>query len=83
MTRSKQHPDAKTHKPPAGKSPIKLRVAFILAPRFTLTAFAGFVDALRLAADEGDRSRQIECQWTVLDAIGQSGCPSTVHWHSS
>lgn len=44
----------------------KLRVGFVLAPRFTLTAFAGFVDALRLAADEADRSHQIECQWTVL-----------------
>jgi transcriptional regulator GlxA family with amidase domain len=38
----------------------------VLAPRFTLTAFAGFVDALRLAADEEDRSRPIECEWTVL-----------------
>lgn len=43
-----------------------LRVAFVLAPRFTLTAFAGFIDALRLAADEGDRSRQIACEWLVL-----------------
>jgi transcriptional regulator GlxA family with amidase domain len=43
-----------------------LKVAFVLTPRFTLTAFAGFVDVLRLAADEGDRSRQNECQWTVL-----------------
>jgi len=37
----------------------RLRVGFVLTPRFTLTAFAGFIDALRLAADEGDRSRQI------------------------
>lgn len=44
----------------------KLRVGFVLAPRFTLTAFAGFVDALRLAADEGDRSRRIGCDWRVL-----------------
>ena len=44
----------------------RLRVAFLLAPRFTLTAFAGFVDALRLAADEGDRSRQRLCRWDVL-----------------
>ncbi|MCM5680540.1 GlxA family transcriptional regulator [Schlegelella sp. S2-27] len=47
----------------------KLRVAFLLTPRFTLTAFAGFVDALRLAADEGDRSRQSLARWAVLDAI--------------
>lgn len=35
----------------------KFHVGFILVPQFTLMAFAGFVDALRLAADEGDRSR--------------------------
>lgn len=44
----------------------KLRVGFVLAPRFTLTAFAGFVDALRLAADDGDRSRRMRCDWDVL-----------------
>jgi transcriptional regulator GlxA family with amidase domain len=44
----------------------KIRVGFVLTPRFTLTAFAGFVDALRLAADEGDRSRPIDCEWVVL-----------------
>ncbi|MCC6197889.1 MAG: GlxA family transcriptional regulator [Burkholderiales bacterium] len=47
-------------------APPKLRVGFVLAHRFTLTAFAGFVDALRLAADEGDRSRPLQCQWSVL-----------------
>lgn len=46
----------------------KLRVGFLLTPRFTLTAFAGFVDAVRLAADEGDRSRQHLAHWAVLDA---------------
>jgi transcriptional regulator GlxA family with amidase domain len=50
----------------------RLRIGFLLAHRFTLTAFAGFVDALRLAADEGDRSRPIECTWTVL---GDSRAP--------
>jgi transcriptional regulator GlxA family with amidase domain len=50
----------------------KLRVGFVLAPRFTLTAFAGFVDALRLAADDGDRSRPIDIEWSVL---GNSGTP--------
>lgn len=44
----------------------KIRVGFVLTQRFTLTAFAGFVDALRLAADEGDRSRPLVCVWTVL-----------------
>ncbi|MGP9805432.1 GlxA family transcriptional regulator [Paracoccus sp. NSM] len=44
----------------------RLSVGFILAKRFTLCAFANFVDVLRLAADEGDRSRPILCNWTVL-----------------
>ena len=50
----------------------KIKVAFVLAPRITLTAFAGFVDVLRLAADEGDRSRQVDCQWTVLGQPGEA-----------
>lgn len=45
-----------------------LRIGFVLAPRFTLSAFANFVDVLRLAADEGDRSRPIRCRWRVLSA---------------
>lgn len=59
----------------------RLRVAFLLAPRFTLTAFAGFVDALRLAADEGDRSRPLHARWAVLDAANGpvlSSCGATV-----
>src|SRR5260370_19319389 len=48
----------------------KLRVGFLLTPRFTLTAFAGFIDALRLAADEGDRSRPQRCRWGVLGTEG-------------
>jgi transcriptional regulator GlxA family with amidase domain len=43
-----------------------LRVGFILAPKFTLIAFASFIDCLRHAADEADRSRQIHCQWSVI-----------------
>ncbi|WP_300042708.1 GlxA family transcriptional regulator [uncultured Paracoccus sp.] len=46
--------------------PPQLRVGFVLARRFTLSAFANFVDVLRLAADEGDRSRPIRCSWRVL-----------------
>lgn len=59
----------------------KLRVGFLLAPRFTLTAFAGFVDALRLAADEGDRSRPLLASWAVLDATQgpvSSSCGASV-----
>ncbi|MGB0658950.1 MAG: GlxA family transcriptional regulator [Mangrovicoccus sp.] len=44
----------------------RLSVGFILTKRFTLCAFANFVDVLRLAADEGDRSRPILCNWSVL-----------------
>jgi transcriptional regulator GlxA family with amidase domain len=44
----------------------QLNVGFILARRFTLCALGNFVDVLRLAADEGDRSRPILCAWRVL-----------------
>lgn len=46
----------------------RLKVAFILARRFTLCAYANFVDVLRLAADEGDRSRPILCSWKIVAA---------------
>lgn len=49
-------------------SRVRLRVGFILARRFTLCAFANFVDVLRLAADDGDRSRPILCAWSILSA---------------
>ena len=49
-----------------------LRIGFVLMPRFTLTAFAGFVDTLRLAADECDRSRARRCQWAILGAPGEA-----------
>lgn len=44
----------------------KLSVAFVLSPNFTMLAFSAFIDTLRLAADDGDRSRPIHCEWTVL-----------------
>lgn len=43
-----------------------LRVGFILTSNFTLTALSNFVDVLRLAADEGDNSRPIRCQWHIM-----------------
>jgi transcriptional regulator GlxA family with amidase domain len=43
-----------------------LRIGFVPLRRFTLLPFAAFIDVLRLAADEGDRSRQIDCRWTVM-----------------
>lgn len=56
----------KSNPPPARTTSARLSVGFILARRFTLCAFANFVDVLRLAADEGDGSRQILCEWAVL-----------------
>ena len=55
----------------------RLRIGFLLAPRFTLSAFATFVDVLRLAADDGDGSRPIRCRWAILShdlAPVQSSC---------
>lgn len=56
---------------PAPGDSLRLRVGFLLARRFTLSALANFVDVLRLAADEGDRSRPIRCSWRVLATLGQ------------
>ena len=53
----------------------------MLAPQFTLTAFAGFVDALRLASDEGDRSKRVHCDWAILShtpAAITSSCGAAV-----
>lgn len=47
-------------------SPAKLKVGFILARSFTLSAFALFVDTLRLASDELDRSGRVAADWQVL-----------------
>jgi transcriptional regulator GlxA family with amidase domain len=43
-----------------------LSVAFLLLPDFTLSTFSAFVDALRIAADESDGSRQLHCRWTII-----------------
>lgn len=45
-----------------------LTVGFVLLSCFTMTPFSGFVDALRLAADDGDRGRPIRCRWSVIGA---------------
>ena len=47
----------------AGK---RLQVGFVLARSFTLSAFALFVDTLRLASDEADKSGRILADWKVL-----------------
>ena len=71
---SRSHAATKAQRPRPAE--LRLSVGFILAKRFTLCAFANFVDVLRLAADEGDRSRPIQCGWTILsdtmDAVASS-----------
>jgi len=44
----------------------KFSVAFLLLNEFTLFAFSGFVDALRLAGDDADNSQQKDCHWTIV-----------------
>lgn len=59
-----------------------LSIGFVLQSDFTLLAFAGFVDALRLAADERDRSWPIRCAWAVLsdaDAPIRASCGINVY----
>ena len=56
--------------PERGRPPA-LSIGFVLSNSFTLTALATFMDALRLSADEGDRSRPIHCQWTIMGPRGR------------
>ncbi|MWJ29112.1 helix-turn-helix domain-containing protein [Halomonas sp. ZH2S] len=51
-------------------------MGFVLLHRFTLLPFAAFVDCLRLAADEGDRSRQLRCHWTFMTSTGEHATSS-------
>ncbi|MBK5567094.1 GlxA family transcriptional regulator [Ensifer sp. SSB1] len=44
----------------------RLKIGFVLSRYFTLTAFAMFVDTLRLASDELDKSGRIRADWQVL-----------------
>lgn len=58
-----------------------LSVGFVLAESFTLSAFSLFVDQLRLAADEGDRSRPIRCRWAIMGSRAEpvrASCGVTV-----
>lgn len=59
-------PAMTAHARPKREPGSRLSVGFVLTHNFTLLAFSGFVDALRLAADEGDRSRQISCSWSIV-----------------
>lgn len=44
----------------------RLKIGFVLAKSFTLSAFALFIDTLRLASDEFDRSGRVFADWEVL-----------------
>src|SRR6476469_5459425 len=56
----------------ADGSALRQKYAFVLARDFTLSALSLFVDTLRLAGDESDRSRRIVFDW---DIIGERGLP--------
>lgn len=59
-----------------------LRVGFVPTHNFTLSALSLFVDTLRLAADEGDRSRPIRCHWSIMSAKPQpirASCGLTIN----
>lgn len=70
----------------ASKDKPRLSVGFILVPNFTLIAFSGFMAVLRHAADDGDRSRQVLCNWTImaetLSPITSSGGVQIVPWET-
>lgn len=57
-----------------GRDRPELSVGFLLLNQFTLAAFSGLVDVLRLSADHGGRSRQIHTGWRV---ISMDGLPRT------
>lgn len=59
-------------RPAGGPARPALRVGFLLAHNFTLSALSLFVDTLRLAADEGDRSRPIRCAWSIMGATAET-----------
>lgn len=58
----------------------KLRVGFVMLDKLTLNAFSSFVDAIRLAADTGGRSRQIACGWDIMGpAPVTASCGLRIH----
>ncbi|MCK0208152.1 GlxA family transcriptional regulator [Starkeya koreensis] len=66
MNQQRPHPPVASAS--AGTAVPVLNVGFILADNFTLSAFSLMVDQLRLAADEGDRSRPIFARWQVMSS---------------
>lgn len=43
-----------------------LRFGFLPLSNFTITPFSAMLDVVRLAADEGDRSRPIKIEWSLI-----------------
>lgn len=48
------------------------KFAFVLVRDFTLSPLSLFIDTLRLAGDDGDRSRRVEFDWQI---VGERGLP--------
>jgi transcriptional regulator GlxA family with amidase domain len=44
----------------------RLKIGFVLSRSFTLSAFALFIDTIRLASDEYDRSGRVLADWQVI-----------------
>lgn len=70
MSTVQLHQHASDRSQPAA-SVSRLRVGFLLLDQFTLAAFSGLIDVLRLAADHGGRSRQLHASWTVMSLDGE------------
>jgi len=65
-----RRPPAAASMAKAAAAPDRLNIGFVLARSFTLSAFALFVDTLRLASDEFDRSGRVLADWQVLGSTG-------------
>ncbi|MGE3899340.1 MAG: GlxA family transcriptional regulator [Variibacter sp.] len=72
MTEHRESPLGLTSSAAAPARSGRLHVGFILIDQFTLAAFSGLIDALRLAADHGGRSRQVFAAWTVMSTGGKA-----------
>src|SRR5690242_7819714 len=60
------HPSPPPPPIPAAIPKERIRFGIVLLPNFTLTAFSGFVDMLRLSADDSDFSKPVRCAWSVV-----------------
>lgn len=67
-------------RPNPGAARPRLSVGLIPATNFTLSALSLFVDVLRLAGDEGDKSRPIGCRWEIMSSSAtiRSSCGLTI-----